>query len=384
MDIAPFIYGRTKLEDHRFLAQPLDDFCSTSALDWFKDFVRQVINTDHFGDIVIPRWSLAKKDGYLLWGCGIYLKMINDKYVYDVSETRLVRCFIGFLARENDQLENLPYGNEFLFSFFNTFIIPKWEEKKSIPNKVREFVLPDFNGQNISMDPSFLSQLNTNPRKLKLFPIDENDSINLFAAALALNDISVVTGLNYKRHSQAAGFINSSVFEVTQECIIDFADNLKLSDSKSSSHPQSSSRDESVDSESSNPYRKQKQSFFSNLKDVKSPFRGNKSVHSDNDFNIEARGQATPNINPDYFGIQSSGKDESNHQVGNKPTMPYGFKYDTSKDDIPLSEILNIDQLIGTVNDKISIARSNANHQFEKEIISILEDIMKLLKQMPK
>jgi len=380
MNIAPFIYGRTKFEDHRFLAQPLDDFCTVHTFDWFKGFVRQVINTDHFGDIEIPRWSLAKKDGYLLWGCGVYLKMINNEYAFDVGG-RPVRCFIGFLARENEQIENLPYGNDFLLSFFDTFIIPKWEETKNLPNKVREFVLRDFNGQNISKDLSFLELLNTNPRKLKFFPIDENDSINLFAAALSLNNISVVAGLNFKRHCQAAGFLNSTVFEVKEECIVDFADNSKLSDTRVSSRTKPTTRNENVDSESNNPNKKQP--FLSNLKESgRSLFRSNRSSANDSTFDL--KGQTASTNNPNYCEFQSSENEQPNLQVDVKSTIPFGFKFDTSINEEPVQEISNIDKLMETVNSKISIARSQANQQFEKEIISILEDIVKAIKQIPK
>jgi len=380
MNIAPFIYGRTKFEDHRFLAQPLDDFCTMDTFDWFKGFVRQVINTDHFGDIEIPRWSLAKKDGYLLWGCGIYLKMINNEFAFDVG-ARPVRCFIGFLARESEQIENIPYGNELLLSFFVKFIIPKWEETKNLPNKVKEFELPDFKGQYISKDASFLVKLNRNPNKLKLFPIDENNSVNLFAAALTLNnDISVVTGLNYKRHSQAAGFLNSTVFEVMEECFVDFSDNSKLSDPKPPSNHRAYSRNENADVASSNIDRKQKQSILNSFKETFiSPFGGNSSSEADS--NME---KSTPNLNHDYFGKQSSNKDESNHPIKSKPTMPFGFKYDACKEEVPVPVKSNIDQLIDTVNAKICQTGTLANQQFEKEIISILEDIMKILNQLPK
>lgn len=382
MNITPFIYGRTKLEDHRFLAQPLDDFCSVQTFDWFKGFVRQVINTDHFGEIEIPRWSLAKKDGYLLWGCGVYLKMINNEYAFDVG-ARPVRCFIGFLARESEQIENLPYGNDFLISFFDTFIIPKWEETKNLPCKVREFVLPDFNEQIISKDASFLVKLNRNPNKLKLFPIDENDSINLFAAALTLNDISVVTGLNYKRHSQAAGFLNSTVVEVKEECIVGFIDNSKLSDPGVSSSPKLSSRNENVDSESNNLNKKQP--FFSNLTETgRSLFRRNRSTASASHSTLDLKGQPVSTNNPNYHGFQSSENEQPNLQVEVKSTIPFGFKIDTSLNEEPVQEISNVDKLMETINSKISIARSQANQQYEKEIISILEDLVKAIKQISK
>ncbi|GHV04855.1 hypothetical protein FACS189416_3760 [Bacteroidia bacterium] len=224
--------------DYRVVMSPSEKFCSTDLRKSFRTIARCVINIEEYeGNLDVPRWTFIKSGEYILWGIGCNNKVLSQEYYTDETGTP-IRGFFGIIFKAiNRDTIILPFSIGYFQNLYQQIFPNYWTIRSgNIP-------LIDIDYGDLSnfetIKPEINSDiLNRKENICRLFASTVDLKI-LFSSALGFpNDISIISGLNERKHAVQGGFMNAVVEECkqTENIILNVKQNICNKCSKQSSN----------------------------------------------------------------------------------------------------------------------------------------------------
>lgn len=193
-----FVYTRLEKFDYRLIFSPDNQTLPQPIRGEFIDFAREVVDTDNFGPIAIPRFAIVKRGNLSLIGVGCRNTVLGT--CPSTEETREIRGFFGVVTdscsfEQINTLTNLEYYRY----LFTKFIIPIWgiskREEDKINSIVQAITVPNTD---LPFSQSLLD-VNIDNNSCKVFPIS-TDAASLIKSCMSFNEVDAVVGLNSDKH----------------------------------------------------------------------------------------------------------------------------------------------------------------------------------------
>lgn len=195
----PFIYTRTKFHDYRVVTSKSLSGVPHTIVHLATEIARTLIDAEN-DQLIAPTWTLARKDGYILWGIAIVNKELGnqsqDKY------KRPVRGFFGFIT--DSSITKLPYEVSYFKKLYEKYVLPIWDsydQTEQVTDSMPAISGFDF----INRSSCLSSEINVNDSICRIFPNSYESKSLIEAVFASSDDCSIATNIHRKRQCAEFG-----------------------------------------------------------------------------------------------------------------------------------------------------------------------------------